>query len=317
MVPPSGGSPCEEEGPRSRLSWTREQRTALQSFAGSQSLPHGLVVRSQIVLLAAAGKHNGAVAQQVGMSRQTVGKWRQRFIERGLEGLYDEYRPGRPRRIDREDPEDDSRGSDPVELPDHGTGQWAVQIDGPASLECVWLAAPSAAPLQTLHGSLLHREGARCRGSVPESPDNAVVLCVDEKSQCQALERSQPMLPLDIGYVEGVTHDYVRHGTTTLFAALDVANGQVLTDCKPRHRHQEFLAFLRHIDSNVPEDLEVHLIVDNYSPHKHAKVKAWLARHPRYQMHFIPTYASWLNQVERWFGLITQRTIRHSSFRSV
>ena len=144
-----------------------------------------------------------------------------------------------------------------------------------------------------------------------------MVLCVDEKSQCQALERSQPLLPLDLGYVEGVTHDYVRHGTTTLFAALDVANGQVLTDCKPRHRHQEFLAFLRHIDSNVPEDLEVHLIVDNYSPHKHAKVKAWLARHPRYQMHFIPTYASWLNQVERWFGLITQRTIRRGSFSSV
>ena len=140
---------------------------------------------------------------------------------------------------------------------------------------------------------------------------------MDEKSQCQALERSQPMLPLDLGYVEGVTHDYLRHGTTTLFAALDVANGQVLTDCKPRHRHQEFLAFLRHIDSNVPEDLEVHLIVDNYSPHKHAKVKAWLARHPRYQMHFIPTYASWLNQVERWFGLITQRTIRRGSLSSV
>ena len=117
--------------------------------------------------------------------------------------------------------------------------------------------------------------------------------------------------------MEGVTHDYVRQGTTTLFAALDVANGQVLTDCKPRHRHQEFLAFLRHLDSNVPEDLEVHLIVDNYSPHKHAKVKAWLARHPRYQMHFIPTYASWLNQVERWFGLITQRTIRRGSFSSV
>ena len=148
-------------------------------------------------------------------------------------------------------------------------------------------------------------------------PDHAVVLCVDEKSQIQALQRTQPMLPMGLGYVEGVTHDYVRHGTTALFAALDVASGEVLAQCKRRHRHQEFLAFLRHIDRNVPETLDVHLVVDNYATHKHAKVKAWLARRPRYHLHYTPTYASWLNQVERWFGIITQRAIRRGTFSSV
>ncbi len=148
-------------------------------------------------------------------------------------------------------------------------------------------------------------------------PENAVVLCVDRKSQCQALERSQPMLSMGLGYVEGVTHDYVRHGTTRLFAALDIANGQVVTQNRPRHRHQEFLGFLRRIDKNVPEELEVHVVLDNYSTHKHAKVKGWMASHPRFHFHFTPTYASWLNQVERWFGLITQRAIRRGSFGSV
>jgi putative transposase len=148
-------------------------------------------------------------------------------------------------------------------------------------------------------------------------PDHALVLCVDEKSQIQALDRTQPVLPMGLGYVEGVTHDYVRHGTTTLFAALDIATGAVFTECKPRHRHQEFLAFLRRLDECIPAELDVHLIVDNYGTHKHSKVRTWLARRPRYQIHYTPTYSSWLNQVERWFALITQRAIRRGSFRSV
>jgi putative transposase len=148
-------------------------------------------------------------------------------------------------------------------------------------------------------------------------PDKAMVLCVDEKTQIQALDRTQPLLPMGLGYVEGVTHDYIRHGTTTLFAALDVATGEVLTQCRPRHRHQEFLGFLRQIEKSVPEDLDVHLIVDNYCTHKHAKVRAWLAQRPRFHVHYTPTYASWLNQVERWFGIITQRAIRRGSFSSV
>jgi putative transposase len=148
-------------------------------------------------------------------------------------------------------------------------------------------------------------------------PDKAMVLCVDEKSQIQALDRTQPLLPMGLGYVEGVTHDYIRHGTTTLFAALDIATGQILTCCKNRHRHQEYLQFLKQVDTNVPPDLGIHLVVDNYSTHKHPKVKRWFAVHPRYQIHYTPTYASWLNQVEIWFNLITQRAIRRGTFKSV
>ena len=140
---------------------------------------------------------------------------------------------------------------------------------------------------------------------------------MDEKSQIQALDRTQPLLPLGLGYVEGITHDYIRHGTTTLFAALDIASGNVLTQCKSRHRHQEFLTFLRHIDANVPEDLDIHLVIDNYSTHKHAKIRKWLAARPRYHVHYTPTYASWLNQVEIWFNIITQKAIRRGTFRSV
>ena len=150
-----------------------------------------------------------------------------------------------------------------------------------------------------------------------DPPDSAMVLCVFENSQTQALERTQPLLPMGLGYVDCVTHDYVRHGTTTLFAALDVASGEVLTQCKRRHRHQEFSQFLNHIDQNVPENLDVHLIVDNYCTGKHTKVKRWLSKRPRYHVHYTPTYASWLNQVEIWFNIITQKAITRGSFRSV
>jgi putative transposase len=147
-------------------------------------------------------------------------------------------------------------------------------------------------------------------------PDRALVLCVDEKSQIQALERTQPMLPLGLGHVDGITHDYRRHGTTTLFAALDVATGQVLAQCRARHRHQEFLAFLKRIDAVVPGDLDVHLIIDNYCTHKHVKVRTWLASRPRFHVHYTPTYASWLNQVERWFGILANRVLKRGSFTS-
>jgi putative transposase len=148
-------------------------------------------------------------------------------------------------------------------------------------------------------------------------PDKAMVLCVDEKSQVQALDRTQPVLPMGLGDVEGVTHDYMRHGTTTLFAALDIASGEVLTRCKPRRRHQEFLGFLNHVDANVPPELDIHLVVDNYATHKHVKVRQWLAARPRYHVHYTPTYSSWLNQVELWFNIITQTAIRRGTFRSV
>ena len=141
-------------------------------------------------------------------------------------------------------------------------------------------------------------------------------LNLDEESQIQALDRTQPLLPMGLGYVEGVTHDYVRHGTTTLFAALDIASGHVLTQCKRRHRHQEFLQFLRHVEANVPEDLDIHLVVDNYSTHKHAKVRRWLASRPRYHVHYTPTYASWLNQVEIWFSILVRKLLKRASFSS-
>ena len=149
-----------------------------------------------------------------------------------------------------------------------------------------------------------------------DPPSNALVLCVDEKSQCQALERTQPALPMGFGYAEGYTHDYVRHGTVTLFAALDVATGRILSQCRSRHRHQEYLQFLRYVDANVPEGLNVHLIADNYATHKHQKIRTWFARHPRFHVHFTPTYSSWLNQVETWFGIISRQAIRRGSFRS-
>ena len=148
-------------------------------------------------------------------------------------------------------------------------------------------------------------------------PENAVVLGVDEKSQIQALDRTQPMLPMGLGYVEGVTHDYVRHGTTTLFAALDIANGEVIAQCKPKHRHQEYLNFLKHVEENVPKKLDIHAIVDNYATHSHPAVKRWLAMHKRWHIHYTPSYASWLNQVEIWFHLITQQAIRRGTFKSV
>jgi putative transposase len=148
-------------------------------------------------------------------------------------------------------------------------------------------------------------------------PDNAMVLCVDEKSQCQALERTQPILPMGLGYAEGVTDNYYRHGVTTLFSALNVATGEVQIACKQRHRHQELLVFLNQLEKNIPKDLDVHVILDNYSTHKHEKIKAWIIRNPRFHFHFTPTYASWLNQVERWFGIITDKAIRRGSFKSV
>jgi len=303
----------------------QEQRVQLESFSRSRALPHTLVVRAQIVLLAAEGKQNKEIAKATGMTRQTAAKWRGRFVSRGLEGLYDEYRSGRPRSI--EDERIAELVNKTLQSKPEGQTQWSCREMAKATgiskstVQRVWSAfglQPHRQESFKLSTDPFFIEKLRdIVGLYLNPPENAVVLCVDEKSQCQALERAQPMLPMGLGYVEGVTHDYVRHGTTTLFAALDIANGQVLTQNKARHRHQEFLGFLRQIDTNVPEDLDVHVVLDNYSTHKHAKVKGWLASHSRFQLHFTPTYASWLNQVERWFGIITQRAIRRGSFRSV
>ena len=312
--------------PLKALEVSRGAREELQSLARSRSLPAGLVRRAEIVLLCADGLDNQTVAERVRTSRQTVGKWRERFRTQGLMGLYDERRPGKPRTI--EDDEIMGLLSRTLETrPPDGSTHWSCRSMADATgiskstVHRVW----SAFSIQP------HRQKHFKRSTAPffaekvhdivglylNPPEGAMVLCVDEKSQTQALEQTQPLLPLGLGYVEGVTHGSIRHGTTTIFAALDVATGQVIAQCKQRHRHQEFLSFLRHIDANVPPDLDVHLVVDNDSTHKHIKVKRWLAARPRYHLHFTPTYSFWLNQVESWFNIITQKAIRRGSFCSV
>ena len=311
--------------PKTPLMLSSEERKQLESLVSSRSLPHGLVRRARIVLLAAEGITNKAIADKVGVSAVTVGKWRRRYLQQGIQGLHDELRPGRPRSIC------DERVAELIQKtlktkPKDGT-HWTVRSIAAetelskSSVHRIWQAF-GLQPHRQRHFKLstdpFFVEKVRdIVGLYLNPPDKAMVLCVDEKSQIQALDRTQPLLPLGLGYAEGVTHDYVRHGTTTLFAALDIATGKVLGQCKRRHRHQEFLQFLRQIDANVPEDLDIHLVIDNYATHKHAKVRRWLAARARYHVHFTPTYASWLNQVEIWFNIITRRAIRRGAFRSV
>lgn len=304
---------------------TADTKLKLQEITNSRSLPHGLVRRAQIILLAAEGVNNKTIAQRLKLSAPTIGLWRQRFMRQGLVGLYDELRPGAPRSVT--DEKIAALITKTLKTkPQDGT-HWTCRTIAKATrlskstVQRVWQAF-GIQPHRQKHFKLstdpFFVEKVRdIVGLYLNPPDQALVLCVDEKSQIQALNRTQPLLPLGLGYVEGVTHDYIRHGTTTLFAALDLASAQVLTQCKSRHRHQEFLQFLRHIDASVPKDLEIHLIVDNYTTHKHAKIKAWIAARPRYHVHYTPTYSSWLNQVEIWFNIITQKAIRRGTFRSV
>jgi transposase len=282
-------------------------------------------MRTQVVLLSAAGLSNAAIAEKLGVSKPSVWLWRTRYLAQGIEGLHDELKPGRPRRIS------DERVATLVRKtlktkPKDGT-HWTVRsIAREAQLSNttvhrIWQAF-GLQPHRGRHFKLstdpFSVEKVRdIVGLYLSPPDNAVVLGVDEKSQIQALERTQPMLPMGLGYVEGVTHDYQRHGTTTLFAALDIANGDILAQCKKRHRHQEYLQFLKHVDHNVPRKLDIHIVVDNYATHKHPTVKRWLAAHERWHVHYTPTYASWLNQVEIWFNIITQKAIRRGTFTSV
>ena len=311
--------------PKAKLALSATDREQLEGLANSRSLPAGLVNRARIVLFSAGGMTNQQIGRRLGMANATVGKWRRRFVEHGVTGLHDELRPGRPRSMS------DERVAQLVAKtlqtrPKEGT-HWSVRR----------LARETRCAKSTVHriwqafGLQSHRQRHFKLSNDPffvekvrdivglylHPPEDAVVLCVDEKSQIQALERTQPLLPMGLGYVEGVTHDYRRHGTTTLFAALNTATGKVLGQCRPRHRHQEYLNFLRQIEHNVPEKLDVHIIVDNYATHKHPRVKRWLAARPRFHVHFTPTYASWLNQVEIWFNRITQRAIRRGTFQSV
>ncbi len=304
---------------------SQDVKTQLQSIARSRSLPHGLVRRAQIIVMAAEGVNNKTIAQRASLSAAVVGMWRKRFIQQGLMGLYDEPKQGGPRSISDEHITQLIRKT--LNKRPKNVTHWTCRSIAKetklskSTVNRVWNAF-GMQPHRQKHFKLstdpFFVEKVRdIVGLYLNPPDKAMVLCVDEKSHIQALDRTQPLLPLGLGYVEGVTHDYQRHGTTTLFAALDIASGHVLTQCKSRHRHQEFLTFLRHIDANVPEDLEIHLVIDNYTTHKHTKVRRWLAARPRYHVHYTPTYASWLNQVEIWFNIITQKAIRRGTFRSV
>lgn len=311
--------------PKKVLKLTEDQRKQVEIIASSRSMPYSIVRRAKIVLMAAEGMSNTAIADHLHISGPAVGKWRNRFIDMGIQGIHDELRPGRPRSID------DDKVAEVVNQtlqtkPKAGThwtvrtmaDQTGVSKDTVARIWNTFGLQPHRRRTFTLSTDPFFVEKVRdIAGLYLNPPDNALVLCVDEKSQIQALERTQPILPLGLGYSEGVTHTYFRHGTTTLFAALDIATGTVIGKCKPRHRHQEFLSFLRHIDASVPQVLDIHLVLDNYSTHKHARVKKWLARRPRYHVHYTPTYASWLNQVEIWFNIITQQAIRRGTFRCV
>lgn len=311
--------------PVQAIDLSQEVKEQLQTMVRSRSLSHGLVRRAKIILMAAEGLNNKSIAQKIELSAAVVGMWRRRFIQQGLMGLYDEQRPGGPRSISDERVAQLIRKT--LNKEPKGVTNWTCRSIAKetrlskSTVNRVWNVF-GIQPHRQKHFKLstdpFFTEKVRdIVGLYLNPPDKAMVLCVDEKSQIQALERTQPMLPLGLGYVEGVTHDYKRHGTTTLFAAFDIASGQVLTQCKARHRHKEFLNFLNHIDANVPEELDIHLIIDNYTTHKHEKVRRWLAARPRYHVHYTPTYASWLNQVEIWFNIITQKAIRRGTFKSV
>ena len=301
------------------------ERTELEHITRSPSLPAGMVRRAAIILRSAAGAPQRVIAAAVGISLPLVGYWRRRYHTHGLAGLYDAPRPGRPRTHDEDEVARLLRTvlrTRPRDATHCSVRSVAARTGITKSTVQRYFALFGVQPHRTRSFKLstdpFFVEKVRdIVGLYLNPPDKALVLCVDEKSQIQALERTQPLLPLGLGYVEGITHDYRRHGTTTLFAALDIQSGAILTQCKRRHRHQEFLAFLQHVDASVPARLDVHVVLDNYGTHKHPTVKAWLARRPCYHVHFTPTYASWLNQVERWFGLITQQAIRRGSFRTV
>ncbi len=290
------------------------ERRELEGLARRRKTAQGLARRARIVLAAADGLENKAIVERVGADANTVGKWRRRFAERGLDGLYDEPRPGAPRKIgDEQIAEVIARTLE--ETPPDGT-HWSLRSMAraagyaPSTIHRIWQAfglQPHRSETFKLSSDPLFVEKVRdIVGLYLDPPERALVLCVDEKSQIQALDRSQPLLPMRPGQVERRTHDYVRHGTTTLFAALDIATGKIVGQCFARHRSREFLAFLRTLEVRVPDDLDVHLVMDNYATHKTAAVQRWLARHPRWHVHFTPTGASWLNQVERFFAALTE-----------
>jgi transposase len=300
------------------------ERDELDAVLRRHGTTQAVALRARIVLLAADGLTNSAVADRLGIAKHTVGKWRNRFARDRLDGLHDEPRPGAPRQIG-----DDAIAATirrTLETLPAGATHWSLRsmakVAGyaPSTIHRIWKAfglQPHRQETFKLSADPLFVEKVRdIVGLYLNPPERAVVLCVDEKSQIQALDRTQPLLPLRPGQAERRTHDYKRHGTTSLFAALDVAAGKVIGHCFARHRAQEFRRFLDTIEARVPADLEVHLVLDNAGSHKTKLIRDWLAKRPRWHVHFTPTSASWLNQVERFFSSLTERALRRGAHRS-
>jgi transposase len=311
--------------PTVRVTVSPSERTTLEQWARRRTTAQGLAQRAQIVLGCAAGQSNSEVAAALRITRQTVGRWRQRFVAKRLDGLLDEPRPGAPRRVTDTQVEQviiDTLETKPVDATHWSTRTLAKHVDlSHSTVGRIWRAfglQPHRSETFKLSRDPLFVEKVRdLVGLYLDPPDRALVLSVDEKSQIQALDRSAPILPMTFGSPERRTHDYRRHGTTSLFAALDVATGKVFGECHRRHRSQEFLRFLETIDVSVPADLDIHLILDNYGTHKTPRVRRWFTRHARFHVHFTPTSASWLNLVERWFALLSQKQIKRGAHRSV
>ena len=310
--------------PKTPLVLSATEREQLIALAKRRKTAQALALRARIVLACAEGLDNKVVAARQRVTQQTVSKWRGRFVELRLEGLLDAPRPGAPRTI--EDERVDAVIAKTLESVPVGATHWSSRTMARAmgmsqtAVSRIWRAfglQPHRQETFKLSSDPFFVEKVRdIVGLYMDPPLKAMVLCVDEKSQIQALDRTQPILPLMPGIPERRTHDYMRHGTTTLFAALDIATGEVIGELHRRHRSAEFLQFLRTIEANVPAGLDVHLVMDNYGTHKTPAVKAWFARHPRFHVHFTPTSASWLNQVERWFATLTEKCIRRGTHRS-
>ena len=298
-------------------------REELVVLTRSSSVGAGLAARARIVLLAAEGTPNVEIARLVGVSRPTVNAWRTRYAERGLPGLAEEKRSGRKRSIDQRRIVAETLRPPPASL---GVTHWSSRLlanrlgTSHVTIAEAWkrygVKPWKAETFRFSTDPELEAKVTDVIGLYLAPPENAIVLCCDEKSQIQALNRTQKTLPMQPGHAEQRTHDYVRHGTTTLFAALEIATGRITGVCKNRHRHQEFLAFLKHVARAYP-DGELHLVMDNYAAHKHPNVNAWLAGNPRIHVHFTPTSGSWLNLVEVWFSIIERQAIHRGSFRSV
>jgi transposase len=310
--------------PKAPLTLTVEERETLERWARRPTSAQALALRSKIVLACAEGVTNTVVATRLGITQQTVCKWRARFLKKRLDGLLDEPRPGAPRTITDADVE--LVLTKTLETMPKDATHWSTRSMAKASgqsqsaVSRIWRAfalQPHRTETFKLSKDPLFIEKVRdIVGLYLSPPDRALVLCVDEKSQIQALDRTQPLLPMRPGQAERRTHDYERHGTTSLFAALDVSTGKVIGECHRRHRSIEFRKFLTTLDGAVPADLDVHLILDNYGTHKTPAIHRWLAKRPRFHLHFTPTSASWINLVERWFATLTEKQIRRGTHRS-